>query len=307
MQILINPINKNNALDLINKYSQNLSLFLGIENYSTRTYVFTIDEIKTIVEKKKNTKIYICLNKFFFEPEIDKLEKLILQLAKIKIDGIIFADFAIMQIIKENKIKIYTIYNPETMNANYGQLAFYENNKINEISLNRELSYEQIKEFSKNSRHINLQLQVAGYSYVMHSRWSLISNFCQAYKLKDKLVNKKLYIKEESRKEPMLIYEDNTGTSVFTSYNLCLLKQLDNLKKLNIYTIRIDTFLHDENWINQTIDIYFSVLNNNKCLKDKYQNILKLDNKISEGFFELNNQNLIYLPESIELKWHDEK
>jgi collagenase-like PrtC family protease len=44
----------------------------------------------------------------------------------------------------------------------------------------------------------------------------------------------------------MIIYEDENGTHVFTKYVLNLLTQLPDLQKIGLDTIRIDTFLHNE-------------------------------------------------------------
>jgi hypothetical protein len=59
------------------------------------------------------------------------------------------------------------------------------------------------------------------------------------------LTSKKLYLKEEKRKQPFIIYEDENGTSVLTGYNLCLIDKLNELfNKVDV--IIVDSFLHDE-------------------------------------------------------------
>jgi collagenase-like PrtC family protease len=55
-----------------------------------------------------------------------------------------------------------------------------------------------------------------------------------------------LLIREVSRKEPSIIYEDEVGTHVLTNYSLNLLEYLPNLYEQGIDTIRIDSFLYDE-------------------------------------------------------------
>jgi collagenase-like PrtC family protease len=60
------------------------------------------------------------------------------------------------------------------------------------------------------------------------------------------LIKTKLLIREVSRKEPSIIYEDETGTHVLTNYSLSLLEHLPNLYEQGIDTIRIDSFLYDE-------------------------------------------------------------
>jgi collagenase-like PrtC family protease len=44
----------------------------------------------------------------------------------------------------------------------------------------------------------------------------------------------------------MIIYEDNNGTYIHTNKELDLINNVNEIKKFNVDTIRIDTFLHDE-------------------------------------------------------------
>jgi putative protease len=169
LQLLVNPINFNNAKSLIDLGVH--KIFIGIKNYSIYCEcLLSIDEIKKLIKYKNKTKVYVNINKYFFEHEIHDLQKLLLSLSKIKIDGIIFSDFAIPQILFENKIKTYLIYNPETLITNYGQFDFYLKNDINEVCLARELNKNEISEIAKNKNRMKIQIQVCGYSFIMESR-----------------------------------------------------------------------------------------------------------------------------------------
>jgi collagenase-like PrtC family protease len=44
----------------------------------------------------------------------------------------------------------------------------------------------------------------------------------------------------------MIAYEDEHGTHILTNYSLSLFDDLEELNKNNIDTIRIDSFLHDD-------------------------------------------------------------
>jgi collagenase-like PrtC family protease len=166
MELLINPASYKNAIKLIAlKVHQ---IFIGTNEFSTRNAcILSIKEIEQLCKNKKQTKILILINKVFFETDIPKLEKYLLTITKLNIDGVIYADFAVNQILFEHKIKIYQIYNPETLVVNYGQLPFYKDNHINEVSLARELSGFNIVEILKHKSEMHIQLQVSGYSYMM--------------------------------------------------------------------------------------------------------------------------------------------
>jgi collagenase-like PrtC family protease len=124
LQLLVNPINFKNAKALINLGVD--QLFVGLKNFSIHCEChLSLNEIKKLVKIKNVTKIFININRYFFENEINALTKILLQIAQINIDGIIFSDFAIPQILHEHKIKKRLTYNPETLVNNYGQFDFY--------------------------------------------------------------------------------------------------------------------------------------------------------------------------------------
>jgi putative protease len=149
---------------------------------------------------------------------------------------------------------------------------------------------------------MHIQLQVSGYSYMMWSRWQLLSNFKQSHNIKDNLVNKKMFLTEPKRDNKFIIYENNNGTNIMTDYNLCLLDKLQNLYDNKLDTIRIDSFLHNEKWINDNAEIYLKAI---ELLKtNKYdtsfidyakKRLIKYDKIQSNGFFDMDKKDLIYL------------
>jgi putative protease len=80
--------------------------------------VLDIQEIKSLLANKNQTKVLILVNKFFFEPEILELEIFLVEISKLDIDGVIFSDMAIPQICYENKLRIDLIYDPDTLVCN---------------------------------------------------------------------------------------------------------------------------------------------------------------------------------------------
>jgi putative protease len=166
MELLVNPTSYANALNLIKLGVHQISV--GTKEFSTaNSCQLSLEEITELVKYKNKAKILVLVNRIFFEPEIKNLENFLIKLSELDIDGIIYCDYAVNQIIFEQKIKIYQIYNPETLVVNYGQIPFYLENGINEISLARELSGYNINEIIKHKQNMKIQLNVAGYSYMM--------------------------------------------------------------------------------------------------------------------------------------------
>jgi putative protease len=169
MELLVNPASYSNALTLIKLGVH--QIFLGDNQFCTRNNCHvTLKQLQALVQQKKNTKVLVLVNRFFFEPEIKALEDYLMALNKIAIDGIIFADFAVNQICYEKQLTLRLIYNPETLVTNYEQFPFYQANNIQEVALARELNHNEIRTIATHKRQMRTQVQAAGYAYMMHSR-----------------------------------------------------------------------------------------------------------------------------------------
>jgi putative protease len=138
---------------------------------------------------------------------------------------------------------------------------------------------------------------------MMDSRWDLISNFKESHKLDQDLKFRKLFLKEPNRIHPFIVYEDNTGTHMYTSYSLFLLDKLNELHDNGIDTIRIDSFLHDENWLLENIKFYkeaMELANNNVKISKEFientKNELSNFDTLSHGFYMSSLEDLIYIP-----------
>ncbi|MDR0985881.1 MAG: U32 family peptidase [Mycoplasmataceae bacterium] len=300
MLLLINPSSYKNAIDLINLNVD--SIFIGTKEYSCRNNCnLSIEQIRELTLNKKQAKIYILVNAFFFDQQLEALTNYLCQISKLNIDGIIFSDVAVNQICCEQKINIHLIYTPETLVTNYDQFPFYLDNHISEVSLARELNINEIKEIAKNKDKMKLQIQVGGYAYMMHSRWKLISNFKEVNKLNEGLTNQKLLIREVTRDKPCIIYEDIHGTHILTNYSLCLFDKLKELNDIGIDTIRIDSFLHNDEWTLKVAQLYLDGIEAikdgtfNEDLAKKTMDELKQLDEISHGFYSMGKDDLFCL------------
>ncbi|GMO13721.1 MAG: hypothetical protein Ta2E_03400 [Mycoplasmoidaceae bacterium] len=301
MELLVNPTSYPNALKLIVLGVH--SICVATKQTSVRNSCnLSLEEIGELVKNKKQTKIIILINKIFFEEDLKELEKYIVDICKLDIDGIIYADYAVNQILFEHKIKVNQIYNPETLVVNYGQIPFYKDNGINEICLARELNGLNIIEILKHKQKMKIQVQVSGYSYMMWSRWNLLSNFKESQKIKDNLINRKLFLTEQKRNNKFIITEDKDGTHVLTNYSICLLDKIQELHDNNCDTIRIDSFLHNEEWVLANTKVYLEAIERSKKKKinetfinESKKLLSQYDEVLSKGFYSMDKNDLIYL------------
>lgn len=267
------------------------NLIVGIKEFSCRfNNYFSIDEIEKLSNELVYSNIIVCLNAFYFEHEIDSLIKLLKKLDTLKIKKIMFADFAIPQIVLENNLKLVFQYSPETIVTSYGQFDFYFKNNIKSVSIATELTWLELSKICENKNQMHIAIKAHGLGFVMYSRWPMISNY-----IEDNNINKYQFenidywlIKEEKRIIPNVIYEDSKGTHMMTGYYICSIKKLKQFKEMGIDEIVIDSLFINDNKLIEIVSTYQSVLNNesSKDLDLIFDDIKsKSELPISEGFF----------------------
>lgn len=280
MKLWINPVGYKHAKKLINNKNVDY-IVVGLKNkLSTRNAcLLSLQQIKEI----NCSKLAVSLNNLYVDDQIDLLTKTLKQLKTIKVKTIVFTDFAVKQICKEIKYQPNFVYNSETLTTNYGQLPFYKKHNINEVVLPRELFLNEILEFGKNKKGVKLQIQAEGYGLMMHSKWALLTNFKNQFKIKQDLKNKMFYLKEETRQLPNIIIEDDTGSHIFTGYNISILEYFEQIYK-SVDSLYIFSFLHDEKWVDENINIYTQAIKDIKgrtFAKNK-KNLINRINKINK-------------------------
>ncbi len=286
IKLSVNCWNENLFYKLLNTKVD--KIIFGIKGFSCRfnNYI-TLDQLRNIVKNKNDKKISICLNNLYHENEIKSLEKLLKELSTINIDELIFHDFAIAQIVYENNYDFRLNYNPETLNVNYGQVDFFIKNGFSAFTLARELLISEVIEIANNKKTLEIEMQIHGFTFFMHSNWKIISNFKKYLDTKNEEYddNSKFYeIREDLRTLKNLIYEDHFGTHMFSGFVLCGCKKIKQLE--NIDYLKIDPIFRTENWAINVINIYYDLLENrideNECYK-RLSNLEK-EYKLSESF-----------------------
>lgn len=291
MIIQVNPNSYECACEISNIGVNRIAV--GFENLSTRTScVLDKKQLVHLIKLARKTNIYILTNRFYFEDDINELTKSLLFFNKCKIKGIIFCDYAVVQIIKEQKLKFNLVYDSGNLVTNYGQFNFFLKNNINEIVLSPDLEKEEIDEILLHKKKLNIQLHCAGHAYIFQSKWPLLSTFSKEKRLKK---HQPYYLREESRAESLLIYEDNHGTSIWTKYSVNLYSELNKLKHVD--TLLINGFLMSTQWTKDMTLLFIKTIKSN--IIDNQQNI-KIDLDQSIAFYKNKTTNLRLLQKTTE-------
>lgn len=238
--------------------------------------------------KKLGLRCYVQVNRFFIESELPQLQKHLLYLKEIEIDGIYFGDEAVLMLAKKLQMEDKLIYNPDTLLTNAMDVRYYLNENIKMVTLSREITLDEICGIAKQCQPERLEVVIHGRLNMMHSKRYLISNYLRFIKQEQDIKNKhSLFIMEETRDEHMPIIEDDLGTHVFSGFTLASFEEIERLQDANITHVRIEGMFHDVEYTIEALSLYQDILNKERIPEDvmlEYQNKYDKDH-VTSGFY----------------------
>lgn len=243
------------------------AVYVGGKNYSLRANAnnFTDEELKEAVSfaHSKNKKVYVTVNMLFHNEDLKEIEKYLLFLEKINVDGLIVTDFGIISLIKKLNIKTPFIISTQESVTNYKTLEFYKSLGASRAVLARECSKEDIKEM-KEKVDIELEVFIHGAMCTSYSGRCVLSNY----------VTKR----DSNRGGCAQIcrfnfeIEENEEKYAISSKDLNMIDYITDLISLNVESFKIEGRMKSIYYIATVVHAYKNIvdkiINNNLTDKD---------------------------------------
>jgi len=238
---------------------------------------FTDAELEQAVKetREKGKKIYITVNIFPRNKDIPGIEKHILYLKKIKPDAMIISDLGVFSLAREIAPEIPVHISVQANNMNYREVETWKKFGASRVILARELNIAEIREIRKKVPGIELELFVHGAICVSLSGRCLLSNYltgrdansgecAQSCRWSYELV-------EEKRPgEYMPVIEDERGTYIFNSKDLCTIKHIPELMEAGIDSFKIEGRMKSAHYTAVTTAVYKKAMDEYAAAPDKY-------------------------------------
>ena len=269
--------------------SMGIEIFVLGGKYSLHSpYTFSLDEISEIIEKYPQCLFYVTMNALYDQHELKEIEDYIQSLNDIHVKGIIFQDFGILQIVKENDYNFDMMYSPETLNTNACTLNTLKDYGITNAFVSKVIPLEE-QLFIQKEVQIPLMIQAHGVEYIAATKRELLSNYQEASQLSFDISKKEnLIIQAHQSSYQFHIYEDRRGTHIFSHtrlYTLDLLNQLCDFDYWYIETL----MMKDEEAI-EIASLYSDALKSykngsyNKDIKEYMHLLYCLNTPLDRGF-----------------------
>ncbi len=154
--------------------------YIGGKKYSLRANAknFTLEEMKIASEyaSKLNKKIYVTINIFFHDSDIEGLEEYLKYLDSINIFGVIVSDILVVELINKLKLNLFVVLSTQSSVLNYEAVNFWKSLGVKRIVVARETSREDIIRIIKET-NIEVECFVHGAMCTSISGKCVMSNY----------------------------------------------------------------------------------------------------------------------------------
>ena len=274
------------------------AFYLAGKSFGLRAFAgnFSDEEIKKAckVAHEKGKKIYVTLNIVAKDEDFEGLDEYAQTLVDAKVDGVIVSDVGIIYYLRQNFPSLDVHVSTQANVINSKSAKFFADLGVKRIVLARELSLEQIKNIRKNlPKEVELEAFVHGSMCISYSGRCLLSNY-----LKCRDANHgecvqpcrwKYYVREEKRNDSMEVEEDERGTYIFSSKDLCLIDHLKELEDAGVNSLKIEGRMKTAYYVATVVNAYRKAIDMlpNKPTEEIKNELTKMSHrKYITGFFD---------------------
>ncbi len=244
------------------------AVYLAGQAFGLRAFAdnFTGPELVKGVEfaQRRGVKVYITVNIFAHNQDLKELPNYLRELEALGVDGIIFSDPGVWQIAQEIGSTLNLHLSTQANTTNWASARFWESRGVKRIILARELSLEEIQEI-RTKVNLELEVFVHGAMCVSYSGRCLLSNYFTG---RDANLGEctqpcrwRYALVEEKRPgEYYPLFEDQRGTYLLNSQDLCLIRYLPELIKAGVNSFKIEGRMKSIHYVATVVKVYREVL-----------------------------------------------
>ena len=226
------------------------AVYIGGDVFSLRAKAknFTKEEMIQGIAyaHSKNVKVYVTANIFAHNYDLKEAEEYFKEMAQIKPDGLIISDPGMFTLAKTFCPDVERHISTQANNTNYMTFKFWYEQGAKRVVNARELSLAEIKEIRANiPEDMEIESFIHGAMCISYSGRCLLSNYFTGRDANRGECTHpcrwKYAINEETRPGEFLpVYENDRGTYIFNSKDLCMIEHIPEMIDAGIDSFKIE-------------------------------------------------------------------
>lgn len=244
------------------------AVYLGGRDFNLRSKSsnFSFDELIQAINlvKSSGKKVYLTLNSLLRNSKIEALKEFIVEISKTQLDSVIVSDLGVLSLIKENS-NLDVHISTQTSTCNWKAASMWYKLGASRVVLARELSLEEITEIKQRVPELELEVFIHGAMCMAYSGRCNLSLYLASRSANEGACSHscrwKYYLSEEKRKnEFMPVYEDESGSFIYSSKDLCTIRFLDKILDCGVDALKIEGRMKGLLYIATTTNVYRKIL-----------------------------------------------
>jgi U32 family peptidase len=240
------------------------AVYLGGKAFSLRARAANFDEegIRQAVRyaHEHRVKVYVTVNIFAHNHDLNSLESYLLMLRDAGTDGLIVSDPGILAMARQLVPELCLHLSTQANVTNWASARFWADQGVTRLNLARELGLEEIRAI-RAATGIELEAFVHGALCISYSGRCMLSNYFTGRNANQgdcaHPCRYSYALMEEKRPGQYFpVEEDERGTYIFNSRDLCLLGQLPALIDAGIDSIKIEGRMKSVGYVGAVVRLY---------------------------------------------------
>ena len=226
------------------------AVYIGGEVFGLRAKAknFTLDEMREGVEfaHAHGVKVYVTANILAHNDDLEGVRRYFEELKNVGPDALIISDPGVFMIAKEVLPDMELHVSTQANNTNYGTYRFWQQQGAKRVVSARELSLKELREIRGHiPDDLEIETFVHGAMCISYSGRCLLSNYFTGRDANQGACTHpcrwKYAVMEESRPgEYLPVYENERGTYIFNSKDLCMIEYIPELIDAGIDSFKIE-------------------------------------------------------------------
>lgn len=260
------------------------AVYIGGEAFSLRAKAknFSKEDMKAGIEfaHAHGVKVHVTANILAHNYDLEAAKEYFQELGELKPDALIISDPGMMMLAKQNCPELEIHVSTQANNTNYMTYRFWYEQGMKRVVTARELSLREIKQIRENiPEDMEIESFIHGAMCISYSGRCLLSNYFTGRDANRGACThpcrwKYAVVEEQRPSEYLPVYENERGTYIFNSKDLCMIEHIPDMIDAGIDSFKIEGRMKTALYVATVARTYRKAIDACLTSKEAYEEIL---------------------------------